>query len=31
VPATDYPSKYLYVNDDSPLVGMFNLGVRILF
>ena len=31
VPASDYPSKYLYVNDDSPVVGMFNLGIRILF
>ena len=31
VPASDYPSKYVYVNDDSPVVGMFNVGVRILF
>lgn len=31
VPASDYPSKYVYVNDDAPLVGMFNAGIRILF
>jgi hypothetical protein len=31
VPTTDYPSKYIFVNDNAPLVGMFNVGVRILF
>ncbi len=31
IPATDYPSKYVLVNDNSPLAGMFNAGIRILF
>jgi hypothetical protein len=31
IPASDYPSKYLFVNNNAPLVGMFNLGLRILF
>lgn len=31
IPASDYPSKYLFVNENAPLVGMFNLGIRILF
>lgn len=31
IPTTDYPSQYLFVNDDAPLSGTFNLGVRILF
>lgn len=31
IPASDYPSKYLYVNNNAPLVGMLNLGVRVLF
>jgi hypothetical protein len=31
IPTTDYPSKYLFINDNAPLVGMINLGVRILF
>ena len=31
VPASDYPSKYVFVNNNAPLVGMFNLGVRVLF
>lgn len=31
VPATDYPSKYVFVNENAPLVGMFNAGIRILF
>lgn len=31
VPTTDYPSKYIFVNDNAPLVGMFNVGIRILF
>ena len=28
---TDYPSKYLFVNNDAPYLGSVNLGVRILF
>lgn len=31
IPSTDYPSKYLYVNDDAPLTACVNIGIRILF
>jgi hypothetical protein len=31
LPTTDYPSKYLFVNQDAPVVGMLNFGIRILF
>jgi hypothetical protein len=31
IPTSDYPSKYIFVNDNAPLVGMFNVGIRILF
>lgn len=31
VPASDYPSKYLFVNKNAPLAGMLNIGVRVLF
>jgi hypothetical protein len=31
IPTTDYPSKYIFVNDNAPLVGMVNAGIRILF
>ena len=31
IPTSDYPSKYVFINDNAPLVGMFNGGVRILF
>jgi hypothetical protein len=31
IPTTDYPSKYLFVNDDSPLTGSIAAGIRILF
>ena len=31
IPATDYPSKYVFLNENAPLVGMFNAGIRILF
>lgn len=31
VPTTDYPSKYIFVNDNAPFVGMLNIGLRILF
>lgn len=31
VPATDYPSKYLFINNNAPFTGSANLGVRILF
>ena len=28
---SDFPSKYLYVNNDAPIMGMLNVGLRILF
>lgn len=31
IPTSDYPSKYLFVNDNAPLVAMINAGIRILF
>lgn len=31
IPTTDYPSKYIFVNKDAPLIGMLNLGIRVLF
>jgi hypothetical protein len=31
VPTSDYPSKYVFVNNNAPLVGMINAGLRILF
>lgn len=31
LPTTDYPSKYLYVNNEAPICGMINIGLRILF
>jgi hypothetical protein len=31
IPTSDYPSKYLFVNNDAPLVGMVGLGIRMLF
>lgn len=30
-PTTDYPSKYLFVNDNAPFTATANLGIRILF
>ena len=31
IPASDYPSKYLFINNNAPLAVMLNLGLRILF
>jgi hypothetical protein len=31
VPTTDYPSKYIFVNKNAPLVASLNFGIRILF
>lgn len=31
IPTTDYPSKYLYVNRNAPVIGMLNFGMRVLF
>ena len=31
VPTTDYPSNYIFVNENAPFVGMLNMGLRIFF
>ena len=31
IPTTDYPSKYIFVNNNAPFVAMLGAGVRILF
>jgi len=31
IPTSDYPSPYLLVNENAPLVGMITVGIRILF
>ena len=31
IPTTDYPSKYILINEKAPLVGSIGAGVRILF
>jgi len=31
VPASDYPSKYLLINNKAPLIVSFHLGLRIYF
>ena len=31
IPTTDYPSKYLFVNDNAPFMGMIGAGFRLLF
>ncbi len=31
IPASDYPSKYLFINDNAPFIGTANVGLRILF
>lgn len=31
IPTTDYPSKYIFINENAPLVAMLNVGIRILF
>ena len=31
IPTTDYPSKHIFVNENAPLTGMLNAGIRILF
>jgi hypothetical protein len=31
VPASDYPSQYLLINNKAPFTGAANLGLRILF
>ena len=31
IPTTDYPSPYIFVNRDAPLVASIHFGIRILF
>ncbi|MER3498832.1 MAG: hypothetical protein C4308_09475 [Chitinophagaceae bacterium] len=31
VPASSYPSKYLFVNENAPFSAVFSLGLRVLF
>ena len=31
IPTTDYPSKFIFVNNNAPLVAMMNAGLRLLF
>ncbi len=31
IPTTDYPSTYLFVNNNAPLMASINFGIRILF
>jgi hypothetical protein len=31
IPTTDYPSKYLFVNDNAPLTANVTAGLRIVF
>lgn len=31
IPTTDYPSKYLFVNNNAPFTAALNIGLRILF
>ena len=31
VPTTDYPSRYLFINENAPLTGSVNAGLRLLF
>jgi hypothetical protein len=31
VPASDYPSKYIFVNSNAPFAGMLTVGIRLLF
>lgn len=31
IPTTDYPSRYIFVNENAPLVLMLQAGLRVLF
>jgi hypothetical protein len=31
IPTTDYPSKYLFINNNAPLAASISAGLRILF
>ncbi len=31
VPTTDYPSRFIFINDNAPFAAMLGLGIRLLF
>jgi hypothetical protein len=31
IPASDYPSKYIFINNNAPFTGMLSGGLRLLF
>lgn len=31
IPTTDYPSKYIFINEKAPLISWLGAGIRILF
>ena len=31
IPTSDYPSKFIFVNDNAPVVAMLNAGIRVFF
>lgn len=31
IPTSDYPSKYIFINEKAPMVGSLGAGIRILF
>ena len=31
IPTSDYPSKYIFINNNAPLIVSLNLGFRVLF
>ena len=31
IPTTDYPSDHIFINENAPLVGSLNFGIRVLF
>jgi hypothetical protein len=31
IPTSGYPSRFLFINKNAPLVGQFNSGIRVLF
>jgi len=31
IPTTEYPSRYLFVNNNAPFAAMISAGLRILF
>jgi len=31
IPSSDYPSKFIFVNENAPVVAMLNAGIRVFF